>query len=135
MADSDQSVERNLSGVRGWLLVYAIGPAGFGVLAALAELAELWRYGGDGLEWLIGIALLLVYSTGLYLLIAVRQRFTRAYHMTLTGFMAVALAAIAISTRDPIAALACAGMSVWMAYWTRSKRVRQTYYVNAGQNE
>ena len=134
MADSDQSVERNLSGVKGWLLVYAVGPSGFGVLAALAELAELWRYGGDTLEWLIGIAFLLVYSAGLYLIIAVRKRFTQIYHTGLTGFMAAALAVLAISTQDPVAAVSCAGMSVWMVYWIRSKRVQQTYCVNAERN-
>ena len=135
MTDSDQSVEKNLAGVKGWLLIYIIGPAGFGVLAALTEVAELWRYGGDDLEWLIGIAFLFVYSVGLYLLVAVRTRFTRIYHIGLTGFMAAALAAIAVSTADPVAAGACAGMSVWMGYWTRSKRVRQTYFDNAAQNE
>ena len=92
MTDSDQFVEKNLAGVKGWLLVYAIGPAGFGVLAALAEAAELWRYGGDDLEWLIGIVLLFVYPVGLYLLIAVRKQFTRVYHIGLTGFIAGALA-------------------------------------------
>lgn len=117
------------------MLVYAIGPAGIGVLAALDEVAELWRYGGDDLEWLLGIVFLIVYSTGLYLLIAVRKRLTRVYHMGLTGLMAAALAVIAISTSDPVAALSCAGMSAWMGYWTRSKRVRQTYCDNAAQDE
>jgi hypothetical protein len=135
MIDTDQSVEKNLARIRGWLLLYAIGPAGFGILAALDEVADLWRYGGDDLEWLIGIVLLVVYSTGLYLLIAVRKRFTRAYHIGLTGFMAVALAAIAISTSDPVAAVSCAGMSAWMGYWTKSQRVRQRYCNNAGHDE
>ena len=85
MIDTDQSVEKDLARIRGWLLVYAIGPAGFGFLAALDEVAGLWRYGGDDLEWLIGIVFLIVYSVGLYLLIAVRKRFTRVYHMGLTG--------------------------------------------------
>ena len=127
MTDTDQPVEKNLARIRGWLLVYAIGPAGFGVLAALLAVAELWRYGGDDLEWSLGIVLLIVYSVGLYLLIAVRKRFTRYYHIGLTGFMATALASIAISTSDPVAAVSCAGMTVWMGYWIRSKRVRQTY--------
>jgi len=135
MIDTDQSTENKRVRIRGWLLVYAIGPAGFGVLAALDEVAGLWRYGGDDLEWLIGIVFLIVYSVGLYLLIAVRKRLTRVYHMGLTGLMATALAAIAISTRDPIAAVSCAGMSAWMGYWTRSIRVRKTYCNNAGQNE
>ncbi len=127
MIDTDQPVEKKLARVRGWLLVYAIGPAGFGLLAALLAVAELWRYGGDDLEWILGIVLLIVYSVGLYVLIAVRTRFTRYYHIGLTGFMAAALALIAISTRDPVAVVPCAGMSVWMGYWIRSKRVRQTY--------
>ncbi len=135
MIDTDQSTEKKRVRIRGWLLVYAIGPAGFGVLAALVEVAELWRYGADDLEWLMGVVFLFVYSVGLYLLIAVHKRFTRVYHIGLTGMMAAALAAIAISTRDPVAAVSCAGMSVWMGYWTRSLRVRQTYCTNAGQNE
>ena len=135
MIDTDQSVDKKRVRIRGWLLVYAIGPAGFGVLAALDEVAGLWRYGGDDLEWLLGIVFLIVYSVGLYLLIAVRKRFTRVYHIGLTGLMAVALAAIAISTSDPVAALSCAGMSAWMGYWTRSKRVRQTYCDNAEQHK
>jgi len=135
MIDTDQSVDKNLARMRGWLLVYAIGPAGIGIVAALAEMAELWRYGGDDLEWLLGILLLFVYSVGLYLLIAVRKRFTRVYHIGLTGFMAAALAIIAISTSDPVAAGSCAAMSVWTGYWIRSKRVRQTYCNNAGQSE
>ena len=135
MIDADHSVEKNLAGVKGWLLVYAIGPAGFGFLAALGEVAELWRYGGDDIEWLLGIVLLIIYSIGLYLLIAVRKQFTRLYHIGLTGVMAAALAVIAISTGDPVAAVACAGMSVWSGYWLRSNRVRQTYCNNAGQHE
>ncbi len=135
MIDADQSAEKKQLRIRGWLLVYAIGPAGIGVLAALVEVADLWRYGGDNLEWLMGMVFLFVYSVGLYLLIAVRKRFTRVYHMGLTGFMAAALAVIAISTSDPVAAVSCAGMSAWMGYWTRSKRVRQTYCNNAGQDE
>ncbi len=135
MIDSGQSAEKNLAGVKGWLLVYAIGPAGFGILAALGEVAELWRYGGDDLEWLLGIVLLIIYSIGLYLLIAVRKQFTRLYHIGLTGVMAAALAVIAISTGDPVAAVACAGMSVWSGYWLRSNRVRQTYCNNARQHE
>ena len=135
MVDADQSVEKNLAGIKGWLLVYAIGPAGIGVLAALVEVSELWRYGADALEYLLGIVFLIVYAVGLYLLIAVRKRFTRIYHMGLTGFMAAALAIVTISTRDPVAAVACAGMSVWSGYWLRSKRVRQTYCKNAGQLE
>jgi hypothetical protein len=128
-------LERDLTGVRGWLLLYTIGPASFGFIAALAQVAELWRYGGEELEWLIGIALFLAYSAGLYMLIAARNPFTRLYHIGLTGFMAAALAVLAISTRDPAAAASCAGMSVWVVYWTRSKRVRQTYSNNATQNE
>ncbi len=127
MIDADHSVEKNLAGIKGWLLVYAIGPAGFGILAALSEVAELWRYGGDDIEWLLGIVLLIIYSVGLYLLIAVRRPFTRLYHIGLTGVMAAALAVIAISTSDPVAAVAFAGMSVWSVYWLRSNRVRQTY--------
>lgn len=127
MIDSDQLVEKNLAQIRGWLLVYTIGPAGIGVLAALVEVTELWRYGGDDLKWLLGIVYLIIYSVGLYLLIAVRNRFTRIYHIGLTGFMAAALALVAISTNDPVAAVSCAGMSTWMGYWIRSKRVRQTY--------
>ena len=114
MTDSDQSLEKDFAGIRGWLLLYAIGPSGFGVFAALAQITELWRYGGDELQWLIGIALFIAYSTGLYMLIAVRNRFTRVYHIGLTGFMAAALAVLAISTRDPIAAVSCAGMSIWV---------------------
>jgi hypothetical protein len=129
MIDTVQSAEKNQLPIRGWLLVYAIGPAGFGVLAALAQVTDLWRYGGDYLEWLTGIVLLLAYLVGLYLLIAVRRRFTRFYHIGLTGFMAVALALIAVLTSDPAAAAACAGMTIWIGYWTRSKRVRQTYCV------
>ena len=135
VTDSNQALEKDLTGVRGWLLIYAIGPAGFGVFAALAQITDLWRYGGDELEWLIGIALFVAYATGMHMLIAVRNRFTRVYHIGLTGFMAAALAVLAVSTRDPVAGASCAGMSVWVGYWARSKRVRQTYCNNAMQNE
>jgi hypothetical protein len=129
MINTALSQEKKRVRIRGWLLVYAIGPVGFGILAALVEFAELWRYGGDYLEWLIGIALLFAYLAGLYLLIVVRRRFTRFYHIGLTGFMAVALMLIAVLTSDPAAAVASAGMSIWLGYWSRSKRVRQTYCV------
>lgn len=135
MVAKDQSVAKTQLRIRGWLLVYAIGPAAFGVLAALAQVIELWRYGADKREWLVGIVFLIAYLIGLYSLIAVKQRFTRFYHIGLTGFMAAALAVLAVLTRDPAAAGACAGMSVWMAYWIRSKRVRQTYCNNAAQVE
>ena len=61
MINTDLSQEKKRVRIRGWLLIYAIGPAGFGILAALAEFAELWRHGGDNLEWLIGIVLLIAY--------------------------------------------------------------------------
>ena len=127
MTDADEPVENIRVTIRGWLLVFAIGPIGLGSLAALDEVALLLRYGGDGIEWLLGFFLLIVYSTGLYMLIAVRRRFTRIYHMGLTGLMAAALAAIAYVTADPVAAGACAGMSAWMVYWYRSQRVQKTY--------
>jgi hypothetical protein len=135
MVAKDQSEEKAQLRIRGWLLVYAIGPAAFGVLAALAQVIELWSYGADKHEWLVGIVFLITYLIGLYSLIALRQRFTRFYHIGLTGCMAAALAALAILTRDPAAAGACAGMSVWLAYWIRSKRVRQTYCNDTAQDE
>ena len=127
MTDADETTKKSRVPIRGWLLVYAIGPMGLGVLAALDEMAQLFRYGGDDIEWLLGFFLLIVYLAGLTLLIAVRRRFTRIYHMGLTGLMAAALAAIAYSTADPVAAGACAGMSAWMVYWYRSQRVQKTY--------
>ena len=135
MINTELSQDKKRVRIRGWLLIYAIGPAGFGVLAALAQVTELWRYGGDNLEWLIGITLLFAYLTGLYLLIAVQRRFTRFYHIGLTAVMAIALAVLAILTRDPAAWGSCAGMSIWVAYWIRSQRVRQTYCSNTTQNE
>ena len=128
MTDVDHIAEKNRVQIRGWLLVYAIGPMGLGILAALDEVAALFRYGGDDIEWLLGFFLLVVYATGLYLLIAVRRRFTRIYHMALTGLMAAALALLGYATADPVAAAACAGMLAWMVYWYRSQRVQKTYY-------
>jgi hypothetical protein len=128
MTDTDLIAEKSRVPIRGWLLVYAIGPMGLGILAALDEVALLFRYGGEDIEWLLGFFLLMLYSTGLYLLIAVRRRFTRIYHMALTGLMAGALALLGYATADPVAAAACAGMLAWMVYWYRSQRVQKTYY-------
>jgi len=127
MVDTDHPAEKTRPHIRGWLLVYAIGPAGFGILAALSAVIELLRYGGDIPEWSGAMFLLILYSVGLYLLIAVRAKLTRNYHIGFTAFMAIALAALAFASRDPAAVIACAGMSIWLAYWARSKRVRQTY--------
>ncbi len=130
---TDTSAEKDLVGIKGWLLLYAIK---FVLGTAVLLLSMVWGEMSDVEGRVIGIFLLIGVWVGLYLLIEVRRPFTRYYHIGLNVFFAAIFALEAILTPALVFGLAnCTENSIWTAYWIRSKRVRATYCHDAADLE
>ncbi len=118
-----------LVGVKGWLLFYAILRG----LGSAVILSMQYREIPDVEERLTGIFVLIVVLVGLYLLSVVRRPVTRYYHIGINSLWAALFAGMAFVTPTPVIWLAnCVEVSIWAAYWIRSKRVRATYCQGAG---
>ena len=134
MTESVQPAEKDLVGIKGWLLLYTIGPVGFSIANYLANSIEWWHkttYDSD-----VGgpsIVFLALYLVGLYLLIMVQKPITRAYHIGLTSFMAAAYLTLAFITNDRVWWSSFIATTIWAVYWVTSKRVRATYCQDTGQ--
>ncbi len=132
MTDAVNPAEKDLVGIKGWLLVYAILFAlRTAFLLGIVLLGMQWGDISDVRERLIGILALTVLLIGLYLLIVVRRPITWYYHIGLNCSFAAIFAWMAILTLTLGSLATCAGHSIWAAYWIRSKRVRATYCKDA----
>ena len=127
MTDADQSSEKDLVGIKGWLLFYVIGPGILGTLWGVTD-AIIWGISGHPAYRLIFSVLITANVLGLYLIFVVRKPITRTYHIwlnfiwagyTLIYFIASGLAAFLI--------VLVPALLIWPIYWVRSKRVRATY--------
>lgn len=134
MTDSDQPAEKDLVGIRGWLLVYAI-VAGLQTVNLLRKVFEQWQ--SDSIVDLGGrlttIFFFLAYLIGLYFLLEVRKPITRTYCIALNSFWAATLLILAWLIGGVDLWAACVFMTIWAVYWFRSERVRATYCQNARQ--
>jgi len=127
VTDADQPAEKSLVGIKGWLLLYVIGPGILGTLLTVTDALNLTDSGGSH-YFPIEIPLAIATVIGLYLIFRVRKPITRTYHIwtnfiwagyTLIYFIASGLAAFLI-VLVPV-------LLIWPIYWVRSKRVRATY--------
>ncbi len=134
MTDADQPAEKSLVGIKGWLLLYAI-VVGLQASSLLGKVMAQWRsdvYLGVG-DRLTTIFFFIAYLVGLYFLLEVRKPITRKYHIGLNCFWAATLLLLAALMGDLDLWADCVAMSIWAAYWVRSKRVRATYCQDTGQ--
>ena len=135
MADPDQPAEKDLVGIKGWLLLYVIGP---GILGTLFTVTDVMMYGSpSGIPlhpayWLIFSVFVTGNVIGLYLIFGVRKPITRTYHIWLNFIWAsIAAFTAVVGTRTGWGMVL--GLLIWAAYWIGSKRVRATYCQDVGQ--
>ena len=128
MADQNQPAEKDLVGIKGWLLFYTI----LRWLGAAVLLSMQWRVIPDVAERSAGIFVLTLILVGLYFLSVVRRPITRYYHIGLNCLWAALFAVFSILTPSLQQWLSFAESSIWAVYWIRSKRVWETYCQDAG---
>jgi hypothetical protein len=122
--DTEQEVENHsapvsdyadpLYGIRGWLLVYLIGPVGLNLLWLIMSMGTFIDQGLIA----FGVAFLLLIAIALFSLFA-EKPWVRVYHICFN----LIFAALLLTQLSPFAAF----MAVWAVYWFVSKRVRRTY--------
>ena len=82
MTDAEQPAEKDLVGIKGWLLLDAILLAlRTAFLLGIVSWGIQWGDISDVTERLIWILALTVFLVGLYLLIVVRRPITRYFHI------------------------------------------------------
>lgn len=103
-----------LYGIRGWLLVYLVGPIGLNLLWLITSMRTFVDQGLIA----FGVAFLLLIAIAMFSLFA-EKPWVRVYHICFNLIFAVLL----LLLPSPFAAF----MAVWAVYWFVSKRVRRTY--------
>lgn len=101
-------------GIRGWLLVYLIGPIGLNLLWLIMSMRSFVDQGLIA----FGVAFLLLIAIALFSLFAERP-WVRIYQICFN----LIFAALLLLQPSPFAIL----MAVWAVYWFVSKRVKRTY--------
>ncbi len=132
MTDADQPAEKSLVGIKGWLLLYVIGPGILGTLLTVTDALNLTDSGGSH-YFPIEISLAIATVIGLYLIFRVRKPITRTYHIWLNFIWAgyTAYYFVAVGTPEILLLMFAPLLLIWPIYWVRSKRVRATYCQNA----
>ena len=129
MTDADQTAEKDLVGVKGWLVFYVIMEIA-NILLTVTDELTLTDFGGLGLHYYF-IEILLTSGSviGLYLIFYVRKPITRTYNIWFNLFWAVSV--MLDTVQAGFALVQALGLVIaplwWAAYWRRSKRVRATY--------
>ncbi len=130
MTDADQAAETDLVGIKGWLLLYVIGPGILGTLWGVTD-AVIWGVSGHPAYRLIFSVLITANVLGLYLIFVVRKPITQTYHIWLNFIWAGFWAFTAVESGGPQVWGAVAALLILALYWIGSKRVRATYCQNA----
>ena len=130
MTDADQAAESDLVGIKGWLLLYVIGPGILGTLFTVTD-AMIWGVSGHPAYRLIFSVLITANVIGLYLIFGVRKSITQIYHIWLNFNWAGFWAFTAVESGGPQIWGAVAALLILALYWIGSKRVRATYCQNA----
>ena len=118
---------RNLVGVRGWLLLYALTTFAGGILIPVWQI-----YDGSGAGvWdnlTIEVIRILANSVGLLMIVFVREPVTRTLHIVLNSLVGIELMIYAAIEQAPYLVFGgLVGMLIWVSYWVKSKRVHATY--------
>ena len=133
MPDAGKSAEKTLVGIKGWLLLYLIGPGFIGTALRIMDVIVGGPPYDGGYLYFYGM-LLTATVVGLYLIIYVREKITQTFqiwlHIIWAGFWAYVSATL---LSWPTGWGMVIGFSFWAAYWIGSKRVRATYCQDAGQ--
>jgi len=108
------------TGIRGWLLVYCIGPLGLGTLMLLLQVQS-----SQGSGTFVGLLFLNLYL--LYITIFNRTSTSRTVNIWANGFFSGIVLIEGLSTGNIEGVGAALGASIWFFYWLRSKRVKLTY--------
>ena len=136
MTSGDETAEKDLVGIRGWLLVYAI-VAGLQTANLLRKVFKQWQ--SDSIVDLGGrlttIFFFIAFLVGMYFLLEVRKPITRKFLIGLNSFWAVILLLFAMSLGGVDLWVGCVFMTIWALYWFGSERVRATYCHTAEQGE
>lgn len=133
MTDADQAAEESLIGIKGWLLLYVIGPGFIGTAWGIKEAIVWGPLLGGGYLYFCGM-LLTANVVGLYLIMYVREKITQTYQIWLNIIWAGSYAFFSATLLSwPTGWGTVIGFSIWAAYWIGSKRVRATYCQDAGQ--
>ena len=130
MTDADQTADNDLVGIKGWLLLYVIGPGILGTLWGVTD-AIIWGVSGHPAYRLIFSVLITANVIGLYLIFGVRKSITQIYHIWLNFNWAGFWAFTAVESGGPQVWGAVAALLILALYWIGSKRVRATYCQNA----
>jgi len=130
VTDADQAAESDLVGIKGWLLLYVIGPGILGTLFTVTD-AMFWGLSGHPAYRLIFSVLITANVIGLYLIFGVRKSITQIYHIWLNFNWAGFWAFTAVESGGPQVWGAVAALLILALYWIGSKRVRATYCQNA----
>ena len=137
MTDADQPAEKDLVGIRGWLLLYVILQILFTLFTVLGVLTipDLARSPDF---FIVGSAIITT-VIGLYLIFGVRKPITRIFHIWLNIIWVGYWAFINMESGElglgPEGMAAVIPSSIWVLYWMASKRVWATYCQDAGQSE
>ncbi len=135
MTESVHPAEKDLVGIKGWLLFYVIGPGILGTLWGVTD-AIIWGISGHPAYRLIFSVLITANVLGLYLIFAVRKPITRTYHIWLNLIWAGFWAFTTVELLDwPQGWGAVLALLIWASYWIGSKRVRATYCQDTGQGD
>jgi hypothetical protein len=118
---SESAVRGMIPGIKGWLLVYCIGPLGIGTLMLIGAASS----SGESLFlFLVGLNIYLLVIT-----IYDRRPLTRIINIWVNGIFTV-LIFVALDAETAAADLGGAiGASIWFFYWIYSDRVKITYSV------
>ena len=110
-----------IPGIKGWLLVYCLGPLGIGSLMLMAAM----QY-DSGMGYLLLVNLVLLYIT-----INNRTPMTRTINIWANGLFAGLIFVSALSANVMEMFFQAIGASIWFFYWINSDRVKITYGVAA----
>jgi len=131
MTESVQPAEKDLVGIKGWLLFYVITTIIVYVITTI--IGVLW-VGTDPTTEAYSVGLVITPNAlGLYLIFKIRKPITQTYHIWLNLILAGFSAFGSIQLDMPSGWPAVLVMLVWASYWIRSKRVRATYCQDTGQ--
>ena len=113
-----------LYGIKGWLLLYLIGPMGLNCFWLLTSMQQF-----RATDMMILFAGLLFFNVVGLILMFVEKPWVRTYHLVYTSIIGgVLLASGALMFSVPGLVFGVI-MALWAGYWFRSKRVARTYQV------
>jgi len=138
--DADQPAEKDLVGIRGWLLLYVIlqilWALFFAAIITVVGVLTIPDSARSSMFFIPGSGIITT-VIGLYLIFGVRKPITRIFHIWLNIIWAgwLAFSVVVSGGLGPGLLTAVIPSMIWVLYWTTSKRVWATYCQDTGQSE